>query len=256
MHIVHKLEDIPELSKPLALSIGSFDGVHLGHQYLLNTMRGLASSKGHIAIVTFSNHPSQVIKTKTPSSMLCSQEHKLLLLQKNHVDLVILLPFTEQMANLTYAEFLQSIKEHYAFSHLVLGQGAAFGKGLEGNEQKIKSLSEKMNFTPHYLKKEQVSGHVVSSGRIRSLVQQGDLTAASELLGRPYSLYGHLQKVATTNHLVMDLNGICLPPEGTYAVTIKEEKALCEVKANPPCLQIQAPYLQGGAYEVVLGPNR
>lgn len=249
MHLVHQIKDIPHLSTPLALSIGSFDGMHLGHQFLLHKMRELAGPQGHIAIVTFSNHPSLVIKTKTQSCLLCSQEHKLALLRKSHVDLVILLPFTQETANLSYEEFLSKIRERYPFSFLVLGEGAAFGKGLEGHEQNVKELSHKLHFTPYYLKKQTHDGHVVSSGRIRFLVQKGDLNGASELLGRPYSLYGVLQKVPH-NRMVMHLNGICLPPEGTYEVKVDQKSVHAILSHSPSKLEIEAS-LKEDPYEVV-----
>lgn len=223
--------------------------MHLGHQFLIEKMRELVGHAGNIAIVTFSNHPSQVIKTKTKSCMLCSAEHKLVLLRKSHVDVVILLPFTQETANLTYEEFLTNIKERYPFSYLVLGEGAAFGKGLEGHEQNVKTLSDKLHFTPYYLKKFARSGNVVSSGRIRSLVQQGDLEAASELLGRPYSLYGTLEK-EPHNRMSMPLNGICLPPEGAYEVKVDQEKVQAHLTHSPPKLEIEASFKEA-TYDVI-----
>lgn len=206
MIIVKSLDDIPAFSGPLGLTIGSFDGVHLGHVYLLEQMGEKVKTR---AVLTFENHPATVLK-KTVPSLICTLEHKLNLLEKEGVDLTIVLPFTQETALLSYDQFLNGIRKKYPFTHLFLGSGAAFGKGREGDEFKIKELGKKLGFEAHYISKFEKNHGPVSSGRIRTLIEKGDLQEASALLGRHYSIFTWM-----TNE-EFSLDQLCLLPEGKY----------------------------------------
>lgn len=187
MIIATKLPDVPFMPLPCGLTIGSFDGVHLGHQYLLEQLRKKVSPEGSIALLTFKNHPSEVLQNHPPVTSLYSLDQKIQLLEDFGIDLLILLEFTKELAALSFDVFLGEVKKYYPFSYLLLGKGATFGKGKQGDETHVKALGLSLAFEADYLEKFQVGGEIVSSGKIRTLIENDNLEKASVLLGRPYT---------------------------------------------------------------------
>ena len=230
MLIVKNLADIPDLALPLGLTIGSFDGVHLGHLYLIEQLKKNAKTT---AVFTFSNHPTSVLKHRTPFPLVCTLEHKLALFEKAGVDLVILLPFTEETVEQTYDQFVKNIRKFYPFSLLVIGEGDAFGKNRAGDELHVKELGKELGFQAEYPKK--IAN--ISSGAIRRLITSGDIKGASELLGRPYSIYTRYDGKE------IPLEGLCLLPEGDYPVTVVQNKekftATGHLTHTPPQLRLE-----------------
>ncbi len=202
MRIVRSLDKLP-----YALTIGNFDGFHRGHQYLISALKktGLPT-----AVLTFSNHPSEILKSESPAPLLCTPEHKLRLLEQAGVDLVIFLPFTKELAAESYDHFLKNLKEHLCFTHLILGKGSALGNRQLGVQDKVEALGKTLSFDAEYIDK----FLEVSSGAIRKALLAGDLATVHLLLGRPFSIY-------TTAAAEISLKGLCLPPDGTYAVSIE-----------------------------------
>ncbi|GAB5412092.1 MAG: hypothetical protein ChlgKO_12060 [Chlamydiales bacterium] len=163
MQIARSFSALNNSQSEVALTIGSFDGVHPGHKHLFSYMENLAPIR---LVVTFETLPINYFR-KEPIPQLTTLEQKLLLLEESGIDIVLLLPFDEKTALLTYQEFLQNIYDNCLFSHLVLGKGAAFGKDQLGNEQNIITFSKQLPFTPHYIKKLQKNGVPHSSMRLR-----------------------------------------------------------------------------------------
>lgn len=188
MKIITTLPHNISLSKSLGLTIGNFDGVHLGHQYLLQCLRQKVGPQGKMAVLTFSNHPMAVLKRDFNNVVLSSLDEKLALLERQGVDFVILLEFTHTIAQLSYDEFLIQIRTSYPFTDFVLGAGSSFGKGRAGTQEKIIQLGNQLGFTTEYLEKMTINDMPVSSGRIRTLLQAGSHEQASKLLGRTNAL--------------------------------------------------------------------
>ena len=215
MLLVTSLSDIPPLESPCGLTIGTFDGVHLGHQSLLKQLRSRLKAGSGLTVLTFSNHPSQLFTPKTPVPLICPPLQKVKYLFECGVDTVILVPFDHDFAQIPYDDFLRLLKTRLNFNWLMLGEGAAFGKGKKGTPAAVQELSQTLHFEVEYLHKQQP----ISSRQIRALIQQGALNEAAELLGRPYELIGH--PIEKEGRLFCPFPGICLPPEGEYEVTVK-----------------------------------
>jgi len=179
MITVSNLDAIPFLPLPIALTIGTFDGVHCGHQHLLTELK----KQGTAVVLTFTNHPAEVLSLKTPPS-LSTLEEKLTLFQTCGVDCVLLVPFTRPFADQPYDIFLTDLKKRLPFSTLVLGKGDSFGKGNGGNETRVKELESCLNFKAIYLEKLSIEGKTVSSTHIRELLQKVEVETASTLLAR------------------------------------------------------------------------
>ncbi|HSW72215.1 MAG TPA: hypothetical protein VLG44_02255 [Chlamydiales bacterium] len=200
------LDDIPTFPPPFALTLGFFDGVHLGHQKIFQTLKALGMPT---AVLTFTNHPGSLIRGTQDPPLLNSAEQKLSLLQKESFDLVLALPFTQEIASLSYDQFLLKLKKKIPFTHLIIGKGDAFGKGRLGDE---KALSAMGDFKVVSIEKE---GNI-SSTLIRELILQGNLQQVKTLLGRPYSLY--------LTHPNTSLSPtLCLPPNGNYAGLFRQK---------------------------------
>lgn len=147
--------------------------------------------------------------------MLCTFEHKLLLLERAGLDLMVTQPFTLEFAQKSFADFLKELHARFPFSYLIQGEGTTFGKEKMGDNQRVSELGEKIGFKAEYLKKTVVNGEIVSSGAIRKCIQQKDLAKVEALLGRPYSIYARYQKRG------IPLEGLCHLPAGIYPVSVK-----------------------------------
>lgn len=218
MFTFEDLNTITSPSKPCALTIGNFDGVHLGHQQILKRMRAIVGRAGTVAVLTFSNHPSFILPGKTPIRLIFSKSLKLKYLEKFGVDIIYCLEFTPELSQMRYNAFIEAIRKSCPFDHLIFGEGDAFGYKREGTEEKMKPLSKELGFQLEYLPKLMSSGETISSARIRTCIQQGELAKATTLLGHPYVLEGTIDSGQLTlpPHL-------CLPPNGDYPVIVEHD---------------------------------
>lgn len=230
MQLYYRLEDFSPQKQPIILTIGNFDGVHRGHLAVLQRTRQLAQNNAQTVLITFSNHPSEVLRPSQPTPLLCTLPHKLLLLEENQVDAVVIIPFTRYLAEHSAASFVERLRQFIPFSHLVLGHDATLGRDRQGNRSVMKDLGEVWGFDLFYLDEYRYEGLPVSSTRIRQLLQEGKLAEASELLGRPYSIFSApVQGQAALN---FEVKGLCLPPLGIYSVQVKTEQGLFQGTAN------------------------
>lgn len=255
MQIAYSLEDVPASTKSFALTIGSYDGLHLGHQAVLEHLVKTAKRSGlKSAVLTFSNHPSTVLRPTNPTPLICSQEHKLKLFEKASIDMVILLPFTKEFSQQTADQFLRKVSHAVPFETLILGSDAHIGKNREGDQTVVTELAEHLGFSVEYFPDLLTDGRRISSNLIREALRQGDLKHAEDLLGRPYSIYSKVQKgngkgatigFPTAN---LDVAGLCLPPLGVYAVSLLEGVRCYPGVANlgvaPTMKEISEPVLE------------
>ncbi len=219
MHVITDLNEFPSVT--CGLTIGNFDGVHLGHQSILHELRKRLSPQEALAVFTFSNHPTHVLSPLTPLPLIYTLEHKLKVLSEQNVDYTILVPFTAEFANTPYDLFLTRLKQQIPFKHLILGQGSKFGKNKEGNEANVRKIASQLDFQVDYLPKLELAKDQLSSGHIRTLIAEGHLSQVNRCLGRPYSLYAPLHR--QHNHHVLHVPHLCLPPTAIYPVQLKLE---------------------------------
>ncbi len=247
MLLITDINDTPPIDRPCGLTIGSFDGVHLGHQALLKRLRQKLPSNALLAVFTFSNHPSHHFAPQAPTPLICPPLQKAKLLGDYGADIVILTPFTPEFSKTSFDKFLHLLKQKLSFSTLVLGIGATFGKHKEGNEENVKRLAPELGFEVEYLPKFTLHNTPVSSGRIRSFISQGALHDVQACLGRPYSLMAHLN--AEDDRYFFNVKGLCLPPEGVYPVRLKTSahEYLARVQVSPKKHQIRIELLNEAA---------
>jgi len=179
--------------RPMVLSIGVFDGVHLGHQALIAETVLQAKDAGALAgVVTFAGHPRQVLGKHKELPHLTSLEQRVRLLKDAGVDRVVTLTFTAELAALPAEQFVGLLKRHLSMQALVVGPDFALGKAREGNIEALKAMGEKLGFIVTVVAPRLKGGHKVSSTLIRKAMAESDMAKVHDLLGRYFSLEGQV----------------------------------------------------------------
>jgi riboflavin kinase/FMN adenylyltransferase len=207
------------------VTIGSFDGVHIGHQRLLRRVRGAAERRAMSAVaVTFDPHPRCVVDPRGCPPLLTSLEDRLELLGRSGADRVVVIPFTRELSTWSASRFAATLIESLGMRELVVGPGFALGHGREGNLAFLTRLGAQRGFGVTTVAPSKRGGRAVSSGRIREAIDAGSLSDAISMLGRPYVLDGEVERgegrgaglgVPTAN-LRVDRQR-CIPGPGVYA---------------------------------------
>ncbi len=174
-------------------TVGSFDGVHLGHQALIKRLVDGAHNTNSLSVViTFSPHPAVFFGRSISAFTLTRPEERIELLKGLGVDQVLTIRFDEQVACLSAAEFMRGLKNNLGLVHFLAGYDFALGHDREGNVNSLKAIGDEMGFQVEEIPPVTGEAGVISSSRIRDLLHRAKLTEANRLLGRPYSLEGEV----------------------------------------------------------------
>ena len=190
MKVFHGVHELPEDFGPSVVTIGNFDGVHCGHQSVIRQVAHRARErKARAVLVTLDPHPTRVLRPEHPLRLITPLERKLELLQQTDLDAVLLLPFSAEFARTTALGFCTSILRD-RLRTVELHEGADFrlGYGGEADMTALARLGESIGFTTEIFSPLRLGGQVVSSSRIRSLINAGDVGSARKLMGRPFSM--------------------------------------------------------------------
>ena len=212
-----------------AITLGNFDGVHLGHRELFRTV--VAAGKRldcYTAVCTFYPHPLKFLMPDKAPALLNTREEKRRLIAASHIDCLIEIPFDQQLASMSPEQFVDDIligKLHV--KELVVGYDYAFGKGRKGNAEFLATYGKKAGFGVTVLQPVSDAGEPYSSTRIRNLIKAGDVAEAKTLLGRHYNFEGKVvpgfqrgRKMGfPTANLVTDKE--LIPASGVYAVKVR-----------------------------------
>ncbi len=208
-----------------AVTIGNFDGVHMGHQQILAELNGHAAALHHAksVVITFEPHPRAFLFPAEAPRRLSHLHERLEHLKDAGVDAVLLLRFNQALASMKAEDFMRQIYDSLGFKHIHVGYDFAFGQGRQGQADMLRALGDRHGFTVSEAAAFAMDGAVVSSSRIRSAIEAADFDLANRLLGRCYSIsgrVGHGEKrgrkmgFPTANIQVKDLTH---PPVGIYA---------------------------------------
>src|SRR5690242_16346765 len=186
------LDEIPEDWGPSVVTIGVFDGVHLGHQRIVAGAAGGARELGlPLAVVTFDPHPSEVIRPGTHPALLCSLRRRAQLLAESGADAVCVLQFTLEFSHLGPEEFVRAVlAERLRARQIVVGENFRFGHRAAGDLALLAELGEKYDFQAEGMPLLAQDGVTMSSSAIRDLVAAGDVAGAARGLGRPHRVEG------------------------------------------------------------------
>jgi riboflavin kinase/FMN adenylyltransferase len=210
---------------PHAVTIGNFDGVHRGHQYLIQRVVERARRDGtRSLVVTFEPHPTSVLRPDHPFQRLTSEDDKRRLLCATGVDDLLVIPFSREFASLEPDEFLTHLAQHVHPTSIYVGEGFRFGRGRSGDGTTIRAFGELHGFDTVILPRLRDGEREISSSAVRTALQSGDVTTAAHALGRRYRLRGVVEHGAargrelgypTANLLVQD--DLLIPMDGIYA---------------------------------------
>jgi len=223
--------------KPTALTIGTFDGVHMGHQMILKTLLKNGKERGlSTTVVTFDPHPKQVVgidKYSKSIKILSTLDEKIEILSQFEIDTLIVIPFTIEFSKTDPGEFVREVLcKSFGAKAIIVGYDHNFGKDRKGNSQTLKSLGKDCGFTVEISEPVNHRNEAVSSTRIRNLLtEDGDVILAGELLMRNYSVSGEVVKgegrgrslnFPTANVSVKNKVKI-IPKNGVYCVDVYRE---------------------------------
>ena len=227
------------------ITVGVFDGVHLGHKHLMKKLIEAArKSQKSAGIVTFKNHPATVLNPKFQPNFLTDLETKLHLLKSTGVDFVSAITFNEAVAEFSAKDFLGLLRRKLGMKGLVVGPDFQMGRNREAGIGRLSALGKEIGFTVEIIEVQEKSGTQIRSTAVRNLISEGDVKKASIMLGRQYSLQGcvisgmkrgRLLGFPTAN-LTIDQD-ICIPANGIYAtiaiVNGTRHSAATSVGTNP-----------------------
>jgi len=209
-----------------AVTIGKFDALHLGHQHLLNELKNVASSRVlSSVVVTFDRHPLNFLKPGKAPQPIIGPSQKLAHLTNAQVDVLLTLEFDDALANLSAEDFVRNVLvEKLGAKFVIVGHGFRFGANGEGDCELLAELASKYGFEFKALDAFKIDGEVVSTTRVRSLLDSGDVVGAAKLLGRPHVTTGNVEhglKIGRTigfptANIARDCEGY-LPVDGVYA---------------------------------------
>jgi riboflavin kinase/FMN adenylyltransferase len=211
--------------KNACLTIGTFDGIHLGHQAILNNLRaGAHAVRAPAVVLTFHPHPAVLFGKRSSASSLTTPDERAALIGELGIDYLITHPFNLQTAGTTAQEFISILKSQLGFTWLGVGEDFALGKGRQGDVNYLRTLGQHYEYQLQVFSPIELDGQVISSSRIRTAVAEGDVQTAARLLGREYRLSGKVIKgdgrgrtigIPTANLLVN--NEKLIPASGVYA---------------------------------------
>lgn len=238
MEIVRDTSACPDVGQGTAVTIGAYDGLHLGHRAVIAEVRSEAEARGLAsAVVTFDRHPAAVVRPETAPKLLCDLDQKLELLESTGIDLVVVITFDEQRAAETAEEFVQEVLVDCLRARTVIvGADFHFGKGRGGNVALLNTLGADLGFDVHGMALVDVEGNPaggeqrVSSTAIRRALAEGDVATAAQLLGRPHEVRGLVQhgdkrgrELGFPTANVSVPGSILLPADGIYAGWLRRE---------------------------------
>lgn len=242
MVIYKNLNAIPQPFRNPVITIGNFDGVHLGHQTLFQKVKKRSRDVvGQSVVITFDPHPIKLMQPDRQLPLLTTTGQKVKLLADLEVDVVIVHPFSPEFGAIPAREFvLQYLVQRLGAREVVIGHDYRFGRNREGNIALLQALGAEFGFPVHVVDAIEIDGTVVSSTLIRNLIRSGQVSAAQEFLGRPYEvtgevIHGHgrgsrLLGFPTANIAIN--NGLLVPGTGIYAVRTELQGHIYPAVAN------------------------
>jgi riboflavin kinase / FMN adenylyltransferase len=232
-------------NKDSLITIGVFDGVHLGHKYLISQLKVLAKEQGfRTVVITFDKHPQEILTPKYHPLFLIDSHEKATLLKNEGIDSVIVLNFNKELANYSAKDFISLLILKLGMRGLVIGPDFALGRNNEGNIPTIMNLSKEMNFSLNIIPPVMINHEIVSSTSIREALAKGNMEKVQNLMSRPFSLHGKVihgqARGSLLGYPTLNLEiatGQALPGDGVYVTqtTIKNTTniSVTNVGTNP-----------------------
>ena len=246
MKIYNSIEEFKKV-KQAVVTIGTFDGVHIGHLKIISSLRKIADDiDGETVLLTFSPHPRIILFSDTDLKLINTKKEKIALLENAGIDHLIIHPFSREFSRLSSVEFVRDILVNkIAVSRLVIGYNHHFGRNREGSFEHLKSYGPTYGFEVEEICAQDVRDVRVSSTKIRKALEQGDIKSAKSYLTYDFPLtgivvkgkhFGHQIGFPTANIKVLDENKL-IPSNGVYAVRVmvrgEQKKGILNIGVSP-----------------------
>jgi riboflavin kinase/FMN adenylyltransferase len=241
MEMIRGLESLNKSYRNTVLTIGNFDGVHLGHQKIITTvLRRAKELKGTPMAITFDPHPMVVIAPERKIKILTTLEEKAKLMEEMGIKVFLCIQFTKAFSNMHPDDFINDVLvKKINVREIIVGTNYAFGKNKKGTVELLRRRGKKHGFTVKVIRNAKLHGDIVSSSKIRDLLARGTVFEASIFLGRAYSIEGSVIKGKGRGESLLNVPTANIttpveiaPREGVYAVRVNYEGTIYEGVAN------------------------
>lgn len=221
---------LPDDGPGSVITVGTFDGVHLGHHRVLEEIAERARRSGRRSLlVTFEPHPLEIVNPPAAPPLLTLAHERREMLAQSELDAVVFMTFTRELSHLSAEQFVRLLMRRYQLQELVIGSDHGMGRGRTGDVNVLRDLGQRLQFSVDVVDAVTVEGQSVSSTVIRRAIAGGDLARAARFLGRPYSLTAPVVPGAgrgrtigyRTINLELPDHRKLLPPDGVYAVRVE-----------------------------------
>ncbi len=224
MKIFHGTENA-NIQKPTVLTLGVFDGLHLGHQRIMETVAERAAAVGAVpTAITFDPHPRAVLHPESAPPLLQTLDQRLANLELLGIEQAIVIAFDREFAQQPAEDFISAIiHDRLHAKEVHLGKDFAFGRGRGGNIKLLRKMSGELGFIAEEVPEVRLRGHRISSSRIRALLGEGSINLARRMLGRPYGVEGVIERGAQRGRTIgfptanLRPHNRVIPKYGVYA---------------------------------------
>jgi riboflavin kinase/FMN adenylyltransferase len=216
MKVVHGIDSLDRSIGRIFVVVGVFDGLHLGHLYLLEELRRAAAAhEAKPVVITFDHHPDEILTGAAPP-LLCDPEDRLARLAAAGVDATVVATFDIALRMTPYDAFVRAIAERVDLGGFLMTPESAFGHDRLGTPETVSELGRSLGYAVDVVPPLLIDGRPVSSGEIRRAIAEGRLADAERLLGRPYAVTGTVAEAGSVQFAMP----VALPPAGTYSVVL------------------------------------
>jgi riboflavin kinase/FMN adenylyltransferase len=238
VHVARGLGHLPRSSAPVFVCVGVFDGLHLGHAYLLAHLVDEARARGARPIViTFDHHPDEIITGSAPP-LLCDPDERLERLAAAGVETTVVVHFDRRLRETTYLAFVDAIADRAPIAGFLMTPDAAFGYERKGTPAALAALGAERGFEVVVVPALEVEGRPVRSSEVREAIAGGDLDRAARLLGRPHAVVGEAAREGDGSSLTFPMP-VALPPDGRYRV--RDGTSLSTANVDGGAVRLAAP---------------
>ena len=224
MRVVDGVDALPQDAGPVFVVVGVFDGLHLGHRYLLEHLVAEAGRRGAApTVITFDHHPDEVLTGSAPP-LLIDPDERLQRLDAAGVAVTVVQHFDDALRHTAYDAFIERIRDRVALSGFLMTPDAAFGFERRGTADALAELGRRDGFDVVVVPPFTIDGQDVRSSSIRAAIADGDLVAAERLLGRPVTISGTVEAgrgAADGLAALEPVLPLALPPDGEYAAIVQ-----------------------------------
>ncbi len=231
MRIFRNAKGLKRKTKAAVVTLGNFDGVHLGHQRILKKVQERAARLGTSSVVyTFEPHPLKIVAPQKSPPLILDTEEKARIVGALGIDYMVVASFTKEFAARHPREFVEEEIRPIA-TEVCVGLDFSFGKGKAGTAGYLKELGEELGFRVHLIPACKKRGAIVSSSRIRRLIMEGEVQKAATLLGRPFAIKGRVVRGRNIGREIgfptanIRPEGEIIPADGVYAAFAEAGKA-------------------------------